>query len=117
VLSGVPLEDLIQEGNIGLLTAVDRYDYQFGYKFSTYATWWIKQSITRAIANTNRLIRLPVHMYELVSSIEIARKSLEDEGLPVTISSLAHKAGCSELNVRKAISADNAVVFLMMSHI
>ena len=111
VLSGVPLEDLIQEGNIGLLTAVDRYDYQFGYKFSTYATWWIKQSITRAIANTNRLIRLPVHMYELVSSIEIARKSLEDEGLPVTISSLAHKAGCSELNVRKAINANQAVVF------
>lgn len=110
-LSGVPLEDLIQEGNIGLLTAVDRYDYQLGYKFSTYATWWIKQSITRAIANTNRLIRLPVHMYELVSSIEIARQSLEDEGLPVTISSLAHKAECSELNVRKAISADHAVVF------
>ncbi|MFV5312148.1 sigma-70 family RNA polymerase sigma factor [Acinetobacter schindleri] len=110
-LSGVPLEDLIQEGNIGLLTAVDRYDYQLGYKFSTYATWWIKQSITRAIANTNRLIRLPVHMYELVSSIEIARKSLEDEGLPVTISSLAHKAGCSELNVRKAINANQAVVF------
>ena len=110
-LSGVPLEDLIQEGNIGLLTAVDRYDYQLGYKFSTYATWWIKQSITRAIANTNRLIRLPVHMYELVGSIEIARKSLEDEGLPVTISSLAHKAECSELNVRKAISADHAVVF------
>ncbi|MCO8099715.1 sigma-70 family RNA polymerase sigma factor [Acinetobacter indicus] len=110
-LSGVPLEDLIQEGNIGLLTAVDRYDYQLGYKFSTYATWWIKQSITRAIANTNRLIRLPVHMYELVSSIEIARQSLEDEGLPVTISSLAHKAECSELNVRKAISANHAVVF------
>ena len=110
-LSGVPLEDLIQEGNIGLLTAVDRYDYQLGYKFSTYATWWIKQSITRAIANTNRLIRLPVHMYELVSSIEIARQSLEDEGLPVTISSLAHKAECSELNVRKAISANNSVVF------
>ena len=111
VLSGVPLEDLIQEGNIGLLTAVDRYDYQLGYKFSTYATWWIKQSITRAIANTNRLIRLPVHMYELVSSIEIAMQSLEDAGLPVTISSLAHKAECSELNVRKAISANNSVVF------
>lgn len=110
-LSGVPLEDLIQEGNIGLLAAVDRYDYQLGYKFSTYATWWIKQSITRAIANTNRLIRLPVHMYELVSSVEIARKSLEEEGLPVTISSLAHKAGCSELNVRKAISANHSVVF------
>lgn len=110
-LSGVPLEDLIQEGNIGLLAAVDRYDYQLGYKFSTYATWWIKQSITRAIANTNRLIRLPVHMYELVSSVEIARKALEAESLPVTISSLAHKAGCSELNVKKAISANHAVVF------
>lgn len=110
-LSGVPLEDLIQEGNIGLLAAVDRYDYQLGYKFSTYATWWIKQSITRAIANTNRLIRLPVHMYELVSSVEIARKALEEESLLVTISSLAHKAGCSELNVRKAISANCSVVF------
>lgn len=110
-LSGLPLEDLIQEGNIGLLTAVDRYDYQLGYKFSTYATWWIKQSITRAIANTNRLIRLPVHMYELVSSVEIARKALEEDGLPVTISSLAHKAGCSELNVRKAMSANCSVVF------
>ncbi|MDY6456807.1 sigma-70 family RNA polymerase sigma factor [Acinetobacter faecalis] len=110
-LSGVPLEDLIQEGNIGLLAAVDRYDYQLGYKFSTYATWWIKQSITRAIANTNRLIRLPVHIHELVSSVEIARKALEAESLPVTISSLAHKAGCSELNVKKAISANHVVVF------
>lgn len=110
-LSGVPLEDLIQEGNIGLLAAVDRYDYQLGYKFSTYATWWIKQSITRAIANTNRLIRLPVHMYELVSSVENARKALEEESLSVTISSLAYKAECSELNVRKAISANCSVVF------
>lgn len=111
VLSGVPLEDLIQEGNIGLLVAVDRYDYQLGYKFSTYATWWIKQSITRAIANTNRLIRLPVYMNELVSSVEIARKALEEECLPVTISSLAQKSGYTELNVKKAIGANHAVVF------
>lgn len=111
ILSGLPLEDLIQEGNIGLLAAVDRYDYQLGYKFSTYATWWIKQSITRAIANTNRLIRLPVYMYELVNSVEMARKLLEEEGVPVTLKSLAHKAECSELTVRKAISANHEVVF------
>lgn len=109
--SGLPIEDLIQEGNIGLLVAVDRFDYQLGYKFSTYATWWIKQAITRAIANHVRLIRLPVYIHELVNSINNAKKTLEIKGIPVTISALAHKAECSEQNVIKALQANQTVVF------
>lgn len=109
--AGLPIEDLIQEGNIGLLVAVDRFDYQLGYKFSTYATWWIKQAITRAIANHVRLIRLPVYIHELVNSINNARKSLEMNGVPVTISALAHKAECSEQNVIKALQANQTVIF------
>jgi RNA polymerase primary sigma factor len=63
---GVQFLDLIQEGNIGLMTAVDRFEYQRGYKFSTYAHWWIRQAISRAIADQARTIRIPVHMYEII---------------------------------------------------
>lgn len=111
VETGMPLEDLIQEGNIGLLTAIDKFDYHLGYKFSTYATWWIKQAITRAIANSNRLIRLPVHAHELVNTIENARKYLEEKGTPITLSSIARQAECSEKDVMKAQNANIRVEF------
>jgi RNA polymerase sigma factor (sigma-70 family) len=77
--SGVPLLDLVQEGNLGLIHALDKFDFSRGFKFSTYATWWIRQSITRAIANTARTIRLPVHAGETVTRVQRAQGQLESE--------------------------------------
>ena len=77
--SGVPLLDLVQEGNMGLIHALEKFDFSRGFKFSTYATWWIRQAITRAIANTSRTIRLPVHAGETVSRVQRAKAQLESE--------------------------------------
>jgi RNA polymerase primary sigma factor len=79
--SGIDLIDLIEEGNIGLIKAVERYDYRKGFKFSTYATWWIRQGITRAIANKSRTIRLPVHMVELMNRYKKIMKNFESRGI------------------------------------
>jgi RNA polymerase primary sigma factor len=93
---GLSLLDLIQEGNIGLMKAVDRFQHRRGLKFSTYATWWVRQGITRAIADYGRTIRLPVHVFESVSKLSKARQALAGElGRPPTMIELAQRTGQS----------------------